>query len=207
VSSTVVVVVEAGPTVVEVVGAAVVVVGRTDEVVELVAGLSPAVAAGNPRGRGRVVVEEAPANRPRCRRVVEEATCSTGASPWASPSATGAVTNPSRLPPPAPSSTATTSIAHRRSTLNRTNAPARVSRSDDKRVGNLRPIFSIEPPSGQYSRPTSWNRWSGVTGARQQPLLAPGVRDADAARDDERGHVTNIWAIRARWWGSTNPAI
>lgn len=121
-SSTVVVVVEAGPAVVEVVGAAVVVVGRTVEVVELVAGLSPA-AAGKTRGRGRVVVEAAPANRPRCRRVVEEATCSAGASPWASPSATGAVTNPSRLPPPAPSSTATTSIAHRRSTLNRTDAP------------------------------------------------------------------------------------
>jgi hypothetical protein len=153
VSSTVVVVVEAGPTVVEVVGAAVVVVGRTVEVVELVAGRSPAVAAGKTRGRGRVVVEDTPANRPRCRRVVEEATCSAGASPWASPSATGAVTNPSRLPPPAPSSTATTSIAHRRSTLNRTNAPARVSRSDDKRVGNLRPIFSVEPPaaSSPYS--------------------------------------------------------
>jgi hypothetical protein len=136
-----VVVVEVGSTVVEVVGATVVVVGRTVEAVEVVTGLSPAVAAERTRGRGRVVVEEAPPTRLRCRRVVEEATCSAGASPWASPSGTGAVTNPSRLPPPAPSSTATTSVAHRRSMLNRTNAPERASRSDDKRVGNLRPIF------------------------------------------------------------------
>jgi hypothetical protein len=125
-STVVVVVVEVGSTVVEVVGATVVVVGRTVEVVEVVAGLSPAVAAGRARGRGRLVVEEPPANRPRCRRVVEGATCCPGASPWASPSATGAVTNPSRLPPPAPSSTAATSVAHRRSMLNRTNAPARL---------------------------------------------------------------------------------
>ena len=121
-SPTVVVVVEVGSTVVEVVGATVV-VGRTVEVVEVVAGLSPAVAAGRTRGRGRVVVEEAPANRPRWRRVVEGATCCAGARPWASPSGTGAVTNPSTLPAPAPSITATTSVAHRRSMLNRTNAP------------------------------------------------------------------------------------
>jgi hypothetical protein len=70
-----VVVVDVGSTVVDVVGATVVVVGRTVEVVEVVAGLSPAVAAGRTRGRGRVVVEEAPANRPRWRRVVEGATC------------------------------------------------------------------------------------------------------------------------------------
>ena len=59
-SPTVVVVVEVGSTAVDVVGATVVVVGRTVEVVEVVAGLSPAVAAGRTRGRGRVVVEEAP---------------------------------------------------------------------------------------------------------------------------------------------------
>ena len=122
-SPTVVVVVEVGSTAVDVVGATVVVVGRTVEVVEVVAGLSPAVAAGRTRGRGRVVVEEAPANRPRWRRVVEGATCCAGARPWASPSGTGAVTNPSTLPAPAPSITATTSVAHRRSMLNRTNAP------------------------------------------------------------------------------------
>jgi hypothetical protein len=59
---------------VEVVAAAVVVVGRTVEVVEVVAGLRPAVAAGSTRWRGRVVVEDTPAKRLRCRRVVEDAT-------------------------------------------------------------------------------------------------------------------------------------
>jgi len=68
------VVVVLGATVVEVVGATVVVVGRTVEVVEVVAGLRPAVAAGRTRGRGRVVVEDTPAKRLRCRRVVEDAT-------------------------------------------------------------------------------------------------------------------------------------
>ena len=48
----VVVVVVLGATVVEVVGATVVVVGRTVEVVEVVAGLRPAVAAGSARGTG-----------------------------------------------------------------------------------------------------------------------------------------------------------
>ena len=72
--SAVVVVVVLGATVVEVVGATVVVVGRTVEVVEVVAGLRPAVAADRTRGRGRVVVEDTPAKRLRCRRVVEDAT-------------------------------------------------------------------------------------------------------------------------------------
>ena len=72
--SVLVVVVVLGATVVEVVGAIVVVVGRTVEVVEVVAGLRPAVAAGRTRGRGRVVVEDTPAKRLRCRRVVEDAT-------------------------------------------------------------------------------------------------------------------------------------
>ena len=72
--SAVVVVVVLGATIVEVVGATVVVVGRTVEVVEVVAGLRPAVAAGRTRGRGRVVVEDTPAKRLRCRRVVEDAT-------------------------------------------------------------------------------------------------------------------------------------
>lgn len=71
--SALVVVVVLGATV-EVVGATVVVVGRTVEVVEVVAGLRPAVAAGRTRGRGRVVVEDTPAKRLRCRRVVEDAT-------------------------------------------------------------------------------------------------------------------------------------
>ena len=74
VSALVVVVVVLGATVVEVVGATVVVVARTFEVVEVVAGLRPAVAAGSTRGRGRVVVEDTPAKRLRCRRVVEDAT-------------------------------------------------------------------------------------------------------------------------------------
>ena len=72
--SALVVVVVLGATVVEVVGATVVVVGRTVEVVEVVAGLRPAVAAGSTRGRGWVVVEDTPAKRLRCRRVVEDAT-------------------------------------------------------------------------------------------------------------------------------------
>ena len=72
--SALVVVVVLGATVVEVVGATVVVVGRTVEVVEVVAGLRPAVAAGRTRGRDRVVVEDTPAKRLRCRRVVEDAT-------------------------------------------------------------------------------------------------------------------------------------
>jgi hypothetical protein len=72
--SALVVVVVLGAADVEVVAAAVVVVGRTVEVVEVVAGLRPAVAAGSTRGRGRVVVEDTPAKRVRCRRVVEDAT-------------------------------------------------------------------------------------------------------------------------------------
>jgi hypothetical protein len=55
-------------------GATVVMVGWTVEVVEVVAGLRPAVAVGSTRGRGRVVVEDTPAKRLRCRRVVEDAT-------------------------------------------------------------------------------------------------------------------------------------
>ena len=151
VSAPVVVVVVLGATVVEVVGATVVVVARTFEVVDDVAGLRPAVAAGS-RGRGRVVVEDTPAKRLRCRRVVEDATSGTGASHSTSPPGAGAVTNPIRLPPPAPSITATTSVAHRRSMLNRTYAPVRASGSDDKRIGNYRPIFS----TGPFSRCRAW---------------------------------------------------
>ncbi len=73
VSPPVVVVVVLGATVVEVVGAAVV-VGRTVEVVEVDPGRSPSVAAGSARRRGRVVVDETPSKRPRSRRVVEGAT-------------------------------------------------------------------------------------------------------------------------------------
>jgi hypothetical protein len=116
------VVVVGGATLVEVVGAAVVVVGRAVEL----AGLRPAVAAGSTRGRGRVVVEDVPAKRLRCRKVVEGATSGTGASASRSSPGAGAVTNPSRVPPLAPSTTATASMAHRRSILNPTNAPVRL---------------------------------------------------------------------------------
>jgi hypothetical protein len=70
----VLVVVVLGATVVEVVVATVVVVGRTVELVEVVAGPRPSVATGRFRGRGRVVVDETAAKPPRCRFVVEGAT-------------------------------------------------------------------------------------------------------------------------------------
>ena len=146
-----------GATVVEVVLATVVVVGWTVEVVGAVAGLRPWVAAGRPRGRGRVVVEETAAKPPRWRRVVEDATSWTGASTCASPLEAGAVTNPIRLPPPAPSSTAISNVAHRRSMLNPTNAPVRAARSDDKRIGNYRPIFSSRRFGSNFGF-----GWSGV---------------------------------------------
>ena len=123
----VVLVVVLGATVVGVVVATVVVVGRTVEVVEVLAGVRPLVAAGSLRGRGRVVlVDEAAANPPRGRLVVEGATSWTGASSGASPLEAGAVRNPMRLPPPAPSATATANVAHRRSMLNPTSAPVRL---------------------------------------------------------------------------------
>jgi hypothetical protein len=137
------VVVVDGSTVVEVVGRVVVVVGRAvDAVVEVDPGPSPAVEVRT-RGRARVVVvEDAPAKPPRGRRVVEDATSAGTGLHAASPPGTGAVTNPIRVPPAAPTTTATARIAHRRSMLNRTNAPAYASRSDDKRIGKLHPRFS-----------------------------------------------------------------
>jgi hypothetical protein len=53
--------------------------------------------------------------------------------------AAGAVSNPSTLPPLAPSTTATVSAAHRRSTLYRTRAPVCAPHPDDKRIGWRRP--------------------------------------------------------------------
>jgi hypothetical protein len=70
-------VVVVGPIVVVVVGGrvVVVVVGRTVEVVEVVVGRTPTVAAGLLRGRGRVVAEEeAPAERLLGRLVADGAT-------------------------------------------------------------------------------------------------------------------------------------
>jgi hypothetical protein len=113
-SPVVVVVVVLGATRVEVVGGAVVVVGRTVELVGAIAGLRPAVAAGSARRGARVVVEDSPAKRLRSRRVVD------GASASASSPGAGAVTNPIRVPPAAPSTTATASVAQRRSMVNRT---------------------------------------------------------------------------------------
>jgi hypothetical protein len=130
-----------GATVVEVGGrVVVVVVGRAVEVVAAVVA-GRAVAAGGRGRRGRVVVT--PAKRLRWRLVVEGATARGGARPGeGSPEPAGAVSNPSRLPPPAPSIMATSSVAQRRSRLNRTDAPACASRSDGNRIGRLRPIFS-----------------------------------------------------------------
>ena len=110
----VVVLVVVGWSVVEVEGAAVVVVGRAVEAVEL----------GTAPGRARVV-EETPSTRPRGRRVVGAAAAGEGPGcRTVSPDGPGAVTTPSTLPPVAPRTTATTSIAHRRSSLNRMHAPA-----------------------------------------------------------------------------------
>jgi hypothetical protein len=128
------------PTVVEVV--VVLLVGaRVVEVVEVVDGTRPALTAG-PRRRGGVVVEEIPATRLPGRPVVVEASVSAGTRAGASRAGPGAVRSPSMVPPPAPSSTATLSVAHRRSRLNRTTAPAPLSLSDDMRIGMSRPGFS-----------------------------------------------------------------
>ena len=70
-----------------------------------------------------MVVEETPAKRLRWRLVVDGATARGRSRLEASPEGAGAVRNPSRLPPPAPSAIATTSVAHRRSRLNRTATP------------------------------------------------------------------------------------
>jgi hypothetical protein len=105
-------------------GARVVVVGRTVEVVGVVAGRRPAVAAVEAGVRRAVEVEETPAKRLRGRLVVEGATACGGDRPGEASEARGvAVRNPSRLPPPAPSAIATASVAHRRSSPNRTCRP------------------------------------------------------------------------------------
>jgi hypothetical protein len=90
----------------------------------VVVGRAVEVGAGTNRRRGRVV-EEIPSTRPRGRRVVGAAASLGGPTCWAtSPDDPGAVTTPRTLPPVAPSTTASTSIAHRRSSLNRIHAPA-----------------------------------------------------------------------------------
>jgi hypothetical protein len=116
------------PVVVVVSGLVVVVVGGRLVVVVVsgrlvVVGRLAVVAGGSGDRRGGTLVET-PAVRCRGARVVVVATEAGGArtgagSPWLA----GAVSTPSRVPPTAPSATATTIVAHRRSTLNRTNAP------------------------------------------------------------------------------------
>jgi hypothetical protein len=119
-----VVVVASGPVVVVVGGGLVVVVaGR----LVVVAGRLAVVAGGSRDLRGGTLVE-APSVRRCGPRVVVGAAAAGGArtgagSPWLA----GAVSTPSTVPPTAPSATATTIVAHRRSTLNRTIAPARAS--------------------------------------------------------------------------------
>jgi hypothetical protein len=116
-------VVVVGSAVVVVGGRVVVVVGGR-VVVLVVARRDAAVETG---GRGRrwpTLVEEAAAVRLRGWRVVDGATAAGGAREGlASPLLAGAASTPSRVPPTAPSATATTIVAHRRSRLNRTNAP------------------------------------------------------------------------------------
>ena len=116
-------VVVVGSAVVVVGGRVVVVVGGR-VVVLVVARRDAAVETG---GRGRrwpTLVEEAAAVRLRGWRVVDGATAAGGAREGlASPLLAGAASTPSRVPPTAPSATATTIVAHRRSRLNRTYAP------------------------------------------------------------------------------------
>jgi len=117
-------VVVVGSAVVVVGGRVVVVVVAGRPVVLVVARRDAAVETG---GRGRrwpTLVEEAAAVRLRGWRVVDGATAAGGAREGlASPLLAGAVSTPSRVPPTAPSATATTIVAHRRSRLNRTYAP------------------------------------------------------------------------------------
>ena len=90
--------------------------------------------------RGPAVVEETPAKR-LFGGLVVVSLATEGGDRVAASGEEGAVTIPSRLPPHAPTATATASVAHRRSRLNRTNAPACSSPLDDKRIGRLRPGF------------------------------------------------------------------
>jgi hypothetical protein len=132
------VVVVGGCVVVVVGGTVVVVVVAGRRVVEV--GTKAAVEAGARYRRGRTLVEVTPALWTRGRRVVDGATAAGGARAGpASPLLAGAVSTPSRLPPTAPSATATTIVVHRRSRLNRTNAPVCASPHDDKRIGRQSP--------------------------------------------------------------------
>jgi hypothetical protein len=58
-----------------------------------------------------------------------------------------AVSRPSALPPPAPSTTATASVANRRSTLNRTKPPGCATYPDDKPIGWRRGLLDFGTPA------------------------------------------------------------
>jgi hypothetical protein len=93
--------------------------------------------AGEPARRSPAVVEEIPAKR-LLGGLVVDSLATAGGDRVGVPGEEGAVRIPSRLPPHAPTATATASVAHRRSRLNRTNAPACSSPVDGKRIGRLR---------------------------------------------------------------------
>jgi hypothetical protein len=122
--------------------------GRELVVGRKVGGGRVGLAAGEGARRGPALVEETPAKRLFGGLVVDSLATAGGERVGGS-GEEGAVTIPSRLPPHAPTATATASVAHRRSWLNRTNAPACSSPLDDKRIGSLRPGFRPDrDPSG-----------------------------------------------------------
>jgi hypothetical protein len=100
-------------------GRVLVVVGR-----EVVGGGGVEVDAGEGARRGPAVVEDAPAKRLLGGMVVDSPATAGGARVGGWSGGEGSVRAPSRLPPHAPTTTATASVAHRRSRLPRTSAPA-----------------------------------------------------------------------------------
>jgi hypothetical protein len=99
-------------------GGRVLVVGR-----EVVGGGGVEVEAGEGASRG-LAVEETPAKRRFGGLVVATSATAGGARVGGWSGGEGPVRAPSRLPPHAPTTTATASVAHRRSRLPRTSAPA-----------------------------------------------------------------------------------
>jgi hypothetical protein len=110
-------------------GRVLLVVGR-----EVVGGGGVEVEAGERASRGRAV-EETPAKRRSGGLVVDASATAGGARVGGWPGGEGPVRAPSRPPPHAPTTTATASVAHRRSRLPRTSAPACSSPLDDRRIG------------------------------------------------------------------------
>jgi hypothetical protein len=99
-------------------GRVLLVVGR-----EVVGGGVVEVEAGEGASRG-LAVEETPAKRRFGGLVVATSATAGGARVGGWSGGEGPVRAPSRLPPHAPTTTATASVAHRRSRLPRTSAPA-----------------------------------------------------------------------------------